>query len=184
MGKQARNRGIFGAGKDFGECAGYAVNTDGEPVPQYNGMIGVRRRRVASAAFAGVYDANNWEMAAATGAANETLHVLIADETTSATVGGQRFQGLGVRTADMAIPAGLPVRWYVLNAPDFFDIGAENFTNAVGTNRFATISGFDLTAVAAAPASGWYFEIASSRISNIGGSDGGPLYLVDLRKNG
>jgi len=184
MGKQARNRGIFGAGKEFGECSGYAVNAAGEPIAQYNGMIGVRKNRVASAAFTGVLDGNNWEMVEPTGNAGEVLHVLIADETTSAMFGNQRFQGLSKRTADMDIPAGLSVRWYVINPPDFFDIGEKNFTAPVATNGFATITGFDLTPVAAAPAAGYYFEIASSRVSNIGGNDGGNLYMVDLRKNG
>lgn len=195
MQKMAKNVGIFKAGLDFGEISGYAVDGTGVKIPMYSGMFGIKKERTASDAYVATghtfLDNNCWVMQAptATSATDDGIYVLIADETTSVEFNGQRHQNISRRTFGMEIPAGLPVRWYHLSREDMFELAEGNFLNAIGTNKYATLTAgeFYLTSSATAPtANGMYFKVGadSSRTANVGSADGGKLFMIDVAIKG
>lgn len=186
--KMAQNVGIMGAsnGLEFTEISGYAVDGTGKAIPMYNGMIGVKKERVFSKAYTNVKENNAWVMQAptATSVTDDTIYLLIADEPTGVEFLGQRHQNLSRRVFGMELSPEVLVRWYKLIPEDFFLLSEGAFANAVGTNKFATLTtdGFYLTTTASVPeTSGIYFTIDGSRMANVGGQSGGTMYMVDVK---
>ena len=90
-------------------------------------------------------------------------------------------QRIGVKLFDLVAPAGRPVRARRLALGDRFWLGEGNFTGAVGSNGFATLTANDVRLTpAGAAGDNFAVKIHLGKDFNYGQSASGKLYLCEV----
>ena len=88
---------------------------------------------------------------------------------------------IGVKLFDLMAPAGRPVRARRLALGDRFWLGEGNFTGAVGSNGFATLTANDVRLTpASAAGDNFAVKIHLGKDFNYGQSASGKLYLCEV----
>ena len=88
---------------------------------------------------------------------------------------------MGVKLFDLVAPAGRPVRARRLALHDRFWLGEGNFTGAVGSNGFATLTANDVRLTpAGAAGDNFAVKIHLGKDFNYGQSASGKLYLCEV----
>ena len=96
------------------------------------------------------------------------------------TISGNSYR-LGVKLFDLVAPAGRPVRARRLALGDRFWLGEGNFTGAVGSNGFATLTANDVRLTPAGEAgANFAVKIHLGKDFNYGQSASGKLYLCEV----
>lgn len=96
------------------------------------------------------------------------------------TISGNSYR-IGVKLFDLIAPAGRPVRARRLALGDRFWLGEGNFTGAVGSNGFATLTVNDVRLTpAGAAGDNFAVKIHLGKDFNYGQSASGKLYLCEV----
>ena len=96
------------------------------------------------------------------------------------TISGNSYR-MGVKLFDLVAPAGRPVRARRLALGDRFWLGEGNFTGAVGSNGFATLTANDVRLTpAGAAGDNFAVKIHLGKDFNYGQSASGKLYLCEV----
>lgn len=96
------------------------------------------------------------------------------------TISGNSYR-IGVKLFDLVAPAGRPVRARRLALGDRFWLGEGNFTGAVGSNGFATLTANDVRLTpASAAGDNFAVKIHLGKDFNYGQSASGKLYLCEV----
>lgn len=96
------------------------------------------------------------------------------------TISGNSYR-MGVKLFDLVAPAGRPVRARRLALGDRFWLGEDNFTGAVGSNGFATLTANDVRLTpAGAAGDNFAVKIHLGKDFNYGQSASGKLYLCEV----
>lgn len=189
-----RNQTQHVAGK-FGTGTGSTfagVDCDAGTLCVRNGLIPSEGYEdvVDSASNAKIINGNTWYFNAAT---NGTSGAMYGDHTgiyafdnydvNKGQVGAYSVN-IGAKTLGVGLPANERGDFCEIIIGEQYTFGADNFTGAVGTNKFATIAGGKLTPAAAAPAaaSGVYFEILRTKPVNEGTSFAGTGYVLCAKR--
>lgn len=112
----------------------------------------------------------------------ETDKVVVIDYpgVSEGTISGNSYR-IGVKLFDLVAPAGRPVRARRLALGDRFWLGEGNFTGAVGSNGFATLTANDVRLTpASAAGDNFAVKIHLGKDFNYGQSASGKLYLCEV----
>lgn len=112
----------------------------------------------------------------------ETDKVVVIDYpgVSEGTISGNSYR-IGVKLFDLVAPAGRPVRARRLALGDRFWLGEDNFTGAVGSNGFATLTANDVRLTpAGAAGDNFAVKIHLGKDFNYGQSASGKLYLCEV----
>ena len=122
----------------------------------------------------------NVYLASAPTAVTDKVVVIDYPGVSEGTISGNSYR-LGVKLFDLVAPAGRPVRARRLALGDRFWLGEGNFTGAVGSNGFATLTANDVRLTPAGEAgANFAVKIHLGKDFNYGQSASGKLYLCEV----
>ena len=122
----------------------------------------------------------NVYLASAPTAVTDKVVVVDYPGVSEGTISGNSYR-LGVKLFDLVAPAGRPVRARRLALGDRFWLGEGNFTGAVGSNGFATLTANDVRLTpAGAAGDNFAVKIHLGKDFNYGQSASGKLYLCEV----
>ena len=122
----------------------------------------------------------NVYLASAPTAVTDKVVVIDYPGVSEGTISGNSYR-LGVKLFDLVAPAGRPVRARRLALGDRFWLGEGNFTSAVGSNGFATLTANDVRLTPAGEAgANFAVKIHLGKDFNYGQSASGKLYLCEV----
>ena len=122
----------------------------------------------------------NVYLASAPTAVTDKVVVIDYPGVSEGTISGNSYR-LGVKLFDLVAPAGRPVRARRLALGDRFWLGEGNFTGAVGSNGFATLTANDVRLTpASAAGDNFAVKIHLGKDFNYGQSASGKLYLCEV----
>ena len=122
----------------------------------------------------------NVYLASAPTAVTDKVVVIDYPGVSEGTISGNSYR-IGVKLFDLVAPAGRPVRARRLALGDRFWLGEGNFTGAVGSNGFATLTANDVRLTpASAAGDNFAVKIHLGKDFNYGQSASGKLYLCEV----
>ena len=122
----------------------------------------------------------NVYLASAPTAVTDKVVVIDYPGVSEGAISGNSYR-LGVKLFDLVAPAGRPVRARRLALGDRFWLGEGNFTGAVGSNGFATLTANDVRLTpAGAAGDNFAVKIHLGKDFNYGQSASGKLYLCEV----
>lgn len=122
----------------------------------------------------------NVYLASAPTAVTDKVVVIDYPGVSEGSISGNSYR-LGVKLFDLVAPAGRPVRARRLALGDRFWLGEGNFTGAVGSNGFATLTANDVRLTpAGAAGDNFAVKIHLGKDFNYGQSASGKLYLCEV----
>lgn len=136
------------------------------------GLLCTRTELMEHSAFVDVTNLNTWIMGSASAATKVTEPIYACN-----THDSQMLEGfhVGNKTLGLGAPAGEIVTFTKIDftGDKIYRFGVGNFSNAVGTNKFATIANGQLSAAASAPSAAGtpYFKILATGTFREGASD-------------